>query len=157
MKCVGSFKISAHLLCLACFICMGSGEGQKHCNSGPEPLLILLECRALLLRKVRGGRVPAPLWPGSLESILWPQSVHFALTSFAAVPSVDSRTPSPGSLGSFQRAVRKSWRNVGFESPFPYIRVFLLCQWSPLISGLIIIILPRGYDKGHTFDIYSRV
>lgn len=56
----------------------------------------------------------------------------------------------------FQRSVRKegaSWRTVGHESSFPYIRVFP----ATLISGLIMIILPRGYDKGHTFGIYSWV
>lgn len=132
MKYVGSFKISVHLLCPTRFIHVDSGKGQKRCNSGPEPLLISLECRALLLpRKVQGGRAPAPLWLGSLQSILCPQTVHFALSSLCCCSicrqqdskSWESSESWESWVVSKSREKGASWRTVGFESPFPYIQV----------------------------------
>lgn len=94
---------------------------------------------------------------------LKPSPGHRACTSpslpSVAVLSLDS-TARLGVLGDgmVSKSTEKGapWGTVGLNHLLlPHIRVFLLCRWSQLISGLIRIIVPRGYDKGHTFDIYS--
>lgn len=123
---------------------------------GPEPLFILLEWVALLLpRKVWGGRVPAPRWLCGLESILGPQSLPFALSSLCCCPNCgqhDSESSEPGGT------LKDQWEGGFLEDCWSWI-IFSLHRVFPatLISGLIMIILPRGYDKGHTFGIYSWV